>query len=289
MVAVSVDMLTTGFDCPDVLHIVLARRIFSPILYQQIRGRGTRRCDRIGKKRFVIYDFFRNHEYFNDSETDPFEDAGSGTGGAGRPNSPGSRELIELGLTDEWLEAVSYVEVGPEGERVDKKEYVTAWEKAVQSASADDGNLRKIKLGEPLTPEQEEELAHRLNQPRHYFNEDNLRRAYRRPGGNLIDFVKAALGTTRLKTREEETTENFQAWLITKNLIPQQASYLALLKNRGLARGRIEMGDLFQPPLSILDAASLGIELFGEIRTPNGHRGNERIPLPRRSPECLTS
>ena len=42
MVAVSVDMLTTGFDCPDVLHIVMARRIFSPILYQQIRGRGTR-------------------------------------------------------------------------------------------------------------------------------------------------------------------------------------------------------------------------------------------------------
>ena len=83
MVAVSVDMLTTGFDCPDVLHVVLARRIFSPILYQQIRGRGTRRCDRIGKKRFVIYDFFRNHEYFNDSETDIFTGSGGGMAGTG--------------------------------------------------------------------------------------------------------------------------------------------------------------------------------------------------------------
>lgn len=69
MVTVSVDMLTTGFDCREVLHLVLCRKIFSPILYQQIRGRGTRTAPHIGKKRFVIYDFFRNHEYFNDSET----------------------------------------------------------------------------------------------------------------------------------------------------------------------------------------------------------------------------
>jgi type I restriction enzyme R subunit len=265
MVAVSVDMLTTGFDCPDVLHIVMARRIFSPILYQQIRGRGTRRCDRIGKKRFVIYDFFRNHEHFNDSETDIFTGTGGGSAAAaGGTKRPGPGELIELGLTDEWLEAVTYVEVGPEGERVDKKEYITEWEKALKGALGDDALVKKVKDGDPLTPEQEQELAHRLNQPRHYFNEDNLRRAYRRPGGNLIDFVKAALGTAKLKTREEETTENFQAWLITKNFSPQQASYLSLLKNRGVARGKVELGDLFQPPLSILDAANLGIELFGE-------------------------
>ena len=265
MVAVSVDMLTTGFDCPDVLHIVMARRIFSPILYQQIRGRGTRLCKRIGKKRFVIYDFFRNHEHFNDSETDIFTGSGGGSAsapGTTKPTSAG--ELIELGLTDEWLEAVAYVEVGPEGERVDKKEYVTEWEKALKGALGDDPLVEKVKANDPLTPEQEAALALRLNQPRHYFNEDNLRRAYRKPGGNLIDFVKAALGTAPLKTREEETTENFRAWLITKNFTPQQASYLSLLKNRGLARGKVELGDLFHPPLSILDAANLGIELFGE-------------------------
>lgn len=266
-VAVSVDMLTTGFDCPDVLHIVLARKIFSPILYQQIRGRGTRRCDRIQKKRFLIYDFFRNHEHFNDSETEIYEGSGSsarsaGSGGTG--GGKGVRELIELGLTDEWLEAVNYVEVGPEGERVDKKEYVTEWEKAVRAAVGDDALLARVKAGESLTEEQERELARRLNQPRHYFNEENLRRAYRRPGGNLLDFVKAGLGTTKLKTREEETSENFRAWLVTKNFTPPQASYLTLLKNRGQARGGVQIGDLFQPPLSHLDAANLGMQLFGE-------------------------
>ena len=46
--------------------------------------------------------------------------------------------------------------------------------------------------------------------------------------------------------------------------MPQQAQYLSLLKNRGIARGKVEIEDLFKPPLSILNAAQLGIELFGE-------------------------
>ena len=36
------------------------------------------------------------------------------------------------------------------------------------------------------------------------------------------------------------------------------------LKNRGIARGQIALDDLFKPPLSILNAAELGVELFGE-------------------------
>ena len=91
MVAVSVDMLTTGFDCREVLHLVLCRRIFSPILYQQIRGRGTRTAPHIGKKRFVIYDFFRNHEYFNDSETDIFEGPPAGRQSWRRREAPAGR------------------------------------------------------------------------------------------------------------------------------------------------------------------------------------------------------
>jgi len=97
-----------------------------------------------------------------------------------------------------------------------------------------------------------------------YFNEENLRRAYRKPDGNLIDFIKAALGSLKIKPREEELTENFKAWLVAKSLTPRQAQYLSLVKNRGIVRGQIKMDDLFEPPLSILNAAQLGVELFGE-------------------------
>ena len=264
-VAVSVGMLDTGFDCREVLHLVMCRRVRSPILYQQMRGRGTRKADHIQKQKFVIYDFFGNHEYFNDSDTDIFTGTGTGRapGGVHKPPKPPG-DLVELGLQDEWLHAVSYVEVGPEGERVDKRDYLTNWEKTVRSAVNDDEIIRKVRDEEPLTPEEEEILAERLNRPEMYFNEDNLRRAYRQPGGSLIDFIKAALGRLKIKSREEELTDNFQAWLVAKSLTPEQAQYLSLLKNRGIASGKIELEDLFSPPLSILNAAGLGVELFGE-------------------------
>jgi type I restriction enzyme R subunit len=264
-VAVSVGMLDTGFDCREILHLVMCRRVSSPILYQQMRGRGTRTAPHIGKEKFIIYDFFRNHESFNDSDTDIFTGVGVGPAPGGPPTPPKPpRDLIELGLEDEWLEAVTYVEVGPQGERVDKKEYVSVWEQRINAESHEDPILQKVRDGEPLTSEEETELAERLNNPKHYFNEENLRRAYRRPGGTLIDFVKAALGKLKLKSREQELTENFNAWLVTKNLNPEQAQYLSLLKNRGIVRGRIDVNDLFQPPLSVLNAAGLGVELFGE-------------------------
>jgi type I restriction enzyme, R subunit len=264
-VAVSVGMLDTGFDCREVLHLVMCRRVRSPILYQQMRGRGTRTADHIQKRKFVIYDFFGNREYFNDSDADIFTGTGRGHAPAGvhkPPRPPGS--LIELGLEDEWLHAVTYVEVGPEGERVDKHEYVTNWEITVRSAMKDDPIIQKVRGEEPLTEDEENTLADRLNRPEMYFNEENLRRAYRQPGGNLIDFIKVALGSIKIKPREERLTENFQAWLVAKSLTPQQSQYLSLIKNRGIARGRIDLGDLFQPPLSILNAAELGVELFGE-------------------------
>src|SRR3984893_1709489 len=264
-VAVSVGMLDTGFDCREVLHLVMCRRVRSPILYQQMRGRGTRTAPHIGKKCFVIYDFFGNHKYFNDSDAEIFTGTGTGRAGGGGEKLPKSpKDLVELGLQDEWLFAVHYVEVGPEGERVDKRDYVTNWEKTIRDAAKDDEIIRKIRDEQPLTAEEEELLVDRLNRPEMYFNEDNLRRAYRQPGGSLVDFIKAALGRLQIKGREEELTENFQAWLVSKSLTPEQAQYLSLIKNRGIASGKINLEDLFNPPLSILNAAGLGVELFGE-------------------------
>jgi len=264
-IAVSVGMLDTGFDCREVLHLVMCRRVRSPILYQQMRGRGTRTAPHIDKKKFVIYDFFRNHEYFNDSDTDVF--SGPGFGYVPKPQADRARtprELIELGLEDEWLDAVHYIEVGPDGERVDKRDYVTDWEQTIRKQADADPVLAKVKSGEPLTDQEETGLAKRLNSPERYFNEDNLRRAYRNPSGNLVDFIRAALGTLKLKSRAERVEDNFRAWLVTRNLSPEQAQYLALLKNRGLVKGKVSLDDLFAPPLSILNAGNVGVELFGE-------------------------
>ncbi len=55
-IAVTVDLLTTGVDVPSICNIVFMRRVKSRILYEQMLGRATRRCDEIGKETFKIYD-----------------------------------------------------------------------------------------------------------------------------------------------------------------------------------------------------------------------------------------
>lgn len=55
-IAITVDLLTTGIDVPAICHLVFLRRVRSRILYEQMLGRATRRCDDIGKTVFKIYD-----------------------------------------------------------------------------------------------------------------------------------------------------------------------------------------------------------------------------------------
>lgn len=55
-IAVTVDLLTTGIDVPSITNLVFLRRVNSRILYEQMLGRATRRCDDIGKETFRIFD-----------------------------------------------------------------------------------------------------------------------------------------------------------------------------------------------------------------------------------------
>lgn len=55
-IAITVDLLSTGIDVPAICHLVFMRRVKSRILYEQMIGRATRRCDEIGKTVFKIYD-----------------------------------------------------------------------------------------------------------------------------------------------------------------------------------------------------------------------------------------
>lgn len=65
-VLVSVNMLDTGFDCPEVVNLVFARFTKSAILYQQMRGRGTRKAK--NKPVFTMFDFVGVTDYHGDDE-----------------------------------------------------------------------------------------------------------------------------------------------------------------------------------------------------------------------------
>lgn len=68
-IAVSVDMLDTGIDIPEILNLVFFKKVKSYAKFWQMIGRGTRLCpnllgDGLDKERFLIFDFCNNFEYF---------------------------------------------------------------------------------------------------------------------------------------------------------------------------------------------------------------------------------
>ena len=68
-IAISVDLLDTGIDVPEIVNLVFAKPIYSKVKFWQMIGRGTRRCDNlfgdgVDKKEFVIFDSYKNFEFF---------------------------------------------------------------------------------------------------------------------------------------------------------------------------------------------------------------------------------
>ncbi len=85
-IAVSVDMLDTGIDVPEILNLVFFKKVKSYAKFWQMIGRGTRLCkdllgDGIDKERFLIFDFCSNFDYF-------------------RVNTGGSETGIQEGLSE---------------------------------------------------------------------------------------------------------------------------------------------------------------------------------------------
>lgn len=61
-IAVTVDLLTTGIDVPPICNLVFIRQVNSRILFEQMLGRATRRCDEIGKEVFRVFDAVNLYE-----------------------------------------------------------------------------------------------------------------------------------------------------------------------------------------------------------------------------------
>ena len=74
-IAISVDMLDTGIDVPEVLNLVFFKKVMSKAKFWQMIGRGTRLCpallDGEDKKKFYIFDFCGNFEFFRMNKGKP--------------------------------------------------------------------------------------------------------------------------------------------------------------------------------------------------------------------------
>lgn len=67
-IAISVDMLDTGIDIPEIVNLVFFKKVFSKAKFWQMIGRGTRKCPELidghDKKEFFIFDFCSNFAFF---------------------------------------------------------------------------------------------------------------------------------------------------------------------------------------------------------------------------------
>lgn len=227
-VAVSVDMLSTGYNCRDLLNVVLMRPVFSPTEYIQIKGRGTRRFTFVvgntayEKPHFLLLDFCAVAEYFEETydygaplrlpvgegrRTGPARPEPGSGGQASEPPSdaamgyPGRREIPVWEGTDRIVSQEVRV-VGPDGEKVDVMTFRGSFERDLQAFAASDPELRAAVEAEDDDAVEtivQERFYHR---PRMFYAPDKLVVSYGVPAPTPA-FVYNALGRKPLPTREQ--------------------------------------------------------------------------------------
>ena len=232
--AVSVDMLSTGYNCRDVLNIGLMRPIFSPTEYIQIKGRGTRLFTfKIGnteyeKKNFFMLDFCAVAEYFEEKydytvplalprekkESLPSITYPSGTGGAETMHeptgatapSPTPPRLIPTWEGVDTLVSREITVVGPDGEKVDVMTFRGGYERDIREFVANTPELQvavDAEDGDAVETIVNEQFYHR---PSMYYSPDKLILSYGVPASTPA-FVYNAVGRKPLPTRDALVTD----------------------------------------------------------------------------------
>jgi type I restriction enzyme R subunit len=183
-VCVTVGMMTTGYDCPDLLNLCMMRPIFSPSDFVQVKGRGTRKHTfeykegdeelKIDKKGFKLFDFFANCEYFeNEFDYDEKLKIPKPPSGGEGPGGGGGEPLSTYeSLKPDPIRMVNEEKVGYEGMKIDR-ELFRDFETRI---SMDDLIRKHVELGnwEFLESHIRNEV---FDKPSEYFTLEKLRKA----------------------------------------------------------------------------------------------------------------
>jgi type I restriction enzyme R subunit len=233
---VTVGMMTTGYDCEDILNVALARPIFSPTDFIQIKGRGTRLFtfkhkqgdEEITAKKdgFALFDFFANCEYFEedfdydlklklpkDGETTEGGDEDQGGGGGGR------------GTTDDYtntspdpMVSVARDQIGLFGMRIDREMYRDRFARQASDAVSADTLLRQAFESEdwPAVEERVRQLL--FEKADDFWNLPKLQEIYktdRMP--SLREILARVFGVTpTIATRSQLADEAFERFVATQ-------------------------------------------------------------------------
>ena len=218
-VVVTVGMMTTGYDCQDLLNVALMRPVFSPSDFVQMKGRGTRKWmfeyDNysdiqlgIEKEKFKLFDFFATCEYFeNDFNYDekiklpkPSTGVDTGTIDGGSTHKIGEIDLStadEIATLTETSEGVIM--------RIDREGFKTALAEDVL------GNTVLSTLWKNGDRQAAEEYVktHVLDKPKNFLNLERIRKVFnvdRRI--SVKEFLEVAFGEKNGFEMKDELLES---------------------------------------------------------------------------------
>jgi type I restriction enzyme R subunit len=233
-VCVTVGMMTTGYDCQNILNLGLMRPIFSPTDFIQIKGRGTRKYvfsfesdgDKTNteKDKFKLFDFFANCEYFEEkfNYDEILKIPKIGTGGTGG----GGVDIDEIIIgTPDPLKTFNEKAVGVEGMKVDRK----LFEKFEDTIKADSFIKEKYEQGDMQAVE-EYVKTEIFDKPQEFYNLEKLRKSAkvdrRISLREVIDKIFGRLD--KFKNKDELLEEEFEKFI---SIYKPDSKYYYPIKN----------------------------------------------------------
>jgi type I restriction enzyme R subunit len=225
-VCVTVGMMTTGYDCSDLLNIGLMRPVFSPSDFVQIKGRGTRKHTftykfknelqeeesiQKDKAHFKLFDFFANCEYFEE-KFDYDEVLILPKVREGIPDNTGETKRIKK-YTSELLDPLVVAEekvIGYEGMKIDRMLY-RDFENRIKM---DDIIRKNVELGnwEQVVSHIKNEI---MDKPNEYFNLEKLRKSAKIDRKvSIRELVEKIFGIIpKFKSKDELLDEEFDKFI----------------------------------------------------------------------------
>jgi len=224
-VCVTCSMMSTGYDCPDVLNVVLLKPVFSPSDFVQMKGRGTRKHNfyqqwidknnlpsipESNKTKFKLFDFFGNCEYFEEKYNyDEVLKLPQKTNTPKKPDGGDPPISIDefLNVNPDPLLTLNETEVGYEGMRVDRQPYEKFKEQTTSNNTINE--LVEKEDWDTLEDYMSKEV---FDKPKEYFNLEKIRKSLgvdrRISVRDLMEFIYGK--TTYIKNKSELLEEEFE-------------------------------------------------------------------------------
>lgn len=241
-VCCTVGMMTTGYDCQDLLNICLMRPIFSPTDFVQIKGRGTRKytfkCEKesgekieINKTTFKLFDFFANCEYFEEkfNYDQKLELPKSKSNNCSKIDENINKETYKLleNIQKDDIKTIKENQISKDGMRIDRELFQSFNKKIKEDNFIKDeylkGNIQNIK---------DYLIKNVFDKPSEYYNLDKLQKSLnidrRITIEELLDYI---FKNIEIKNKNEELEYEFNKFLSINNLQDKNYDFLQTLEN----------------------------------------------------------